>query len=276
MDQTLAGLISCFTAEVRDLSGRVDELESSEQRRRSDIHALARENHELRNEGCYADGDDREEHTVRCDGGHEDRNDPCYGPGDDRLVEDRSDADSPTDLGDVWVAGLPFGKLVKTNKEFRNETADRLDELDTDRHDGPAPEDLLPIQNVERIWRSAGQLDELQDEHAAAIWSDFFDRKIETHDELVLNSKEVRRVLLEHFRMDDRHAAVDRDIERSTVHRAMDQVDHMGGGIVNSEVKNGRRTLIINKQELRDFRDSLDAVTNDVTGSEGSGVTAEA
>lgn len=140
--------------------------------------------------------------------------------------------------------------------------------------EGEPVENSLPIQQVTNIWKVGGTINAQKDEHAAALWSDFLDRSERRLDAHYLDSGEVRQILREHFRNDERHMAIGENVARSTIHRAMDALCELSGELITSDVKkNGRRTLIMNADEFREFTKAIGAVTDDVTPENESDVT---
>lgn len=140
--------------------------------------------------------------------------------------------------------------------------------------DGAPEENALPIQQITKIWKVGGTINANKTEHAAAIWSDFMDRSESGRDVYYLPSDKVEQILREHFRSDDRHLGVAENVKRATVHRAMDALEDLGGSMITSNIiKNGRRALMLNKDDFQEFHDALASVSGGVTGSDADGVT---
>lgn len=137
--------------------------------------------------------------------------------------------------------------------------------------EGSQEDGSLPIQQITKIWKVGGTINANKTEHAAAIWSDFFDRSESGRDVYYLPTDKVEQILREHFRSDDRHLGVGGSIKRATIHRAMDALEDLAGNLVSSDIiRNGRRALMINQQEFAEFAEAIgatDDVTADTTGS---------
>ena len=191
------------------------------------------------------------------------------------LIEVRSEDENPT-LEDVWIAGQPLGKIVEGNRERASAAEEKAEQAAAGANGGgETDENALPIQQVTKIWKVGGNINARKTEHAAAVWSDFMDRSENGREVYYLPTDKVEQILREHFRSDDRHIGVGKHIERATVHRAMDALEDLGGEMIHSSIiRNGRRALMINKEEWQNFYDALASVSNDVTAEGGSGVTA--
>ena len=131
----------------------------------------------------------------------------------------------------------------------------------------------LPIQQITKIWKVGGTINANKTEHAAAIWSDFFDRSETGRDVYYLPTDKVEQILREHFRSDQNHLGVTENVKRATIHRAMDALEDLAGNLVSSDIiRNGRRALMINQQEFAEFAEAIGA-TDDVTGDTAGSVT---
>lgn len=194
------------------------------------------------------------------------------------LIEVQTDADSPG-IEDIWIAGQPLGKIIESNRKKVTNVESEVREVQSsdENPEGKSGEDMansLPIQQVTKIWRVGGTIKANKTEHAAALWSDFMDRCKKGAGIFYLDSGKARSVLREHFRDDDSHLGVTSEVERSTIHRAMDALVEMGGELVKKKtMKTGRSALVINRDEFREFCEVIGAVTNDVTGDRADAVT---
>jgi hypothetical protein len=160
-------------------------------------------------------------------------------------------------------------KVDSLKKEVRS--SESSDQNPTDEPE----ENSLPIQQITKIWKVGGNIRANKTEHAAAIWSDFFDRSKSGRDVYYLPTDKVEQILREHFRSDQNHLGVTENVKRATVHRAMDALEDLAGNLVSSDIiRNGRRALMINQQEFAEFAEAIGAVTDDVTPDNGSSVTS--
>lgn len=196
-------------------------------------------------------------------------------------VEVRSDEDN-TGLSDIWIAGNPVGTLLDKALQNSSDAKKTAEQAAASGSSAENPEgkgsendmeNSLPIQQITKIWKVGGTINANKTEHAAALWSDFFDRAKNGQEVLYLPTDKVEQILKEHFRQDGRHLGVTKNTKRATVHRAMDALEDLAGNLVSSNIiKNGRRALMINQQEFQDFCEAIGATT-DVTPDTATGVT---
>ncbi|HET7323507.1 MAG TPA: hypothetical protein VFJ06_04175, partial [Halococcus sp.] len=276
-----------FEAEKEHTENKLrSELDDTREQHREDRHALAHENHELRErtrkneralEHAYDQIDELrnevaefQEHAEQAEAERNELREQVEN--DEKTVVATDGGENPALEPRVSTLEDEQQRAEESRGWIIDDIANaekRLDELEEQsnrsREDGDL-ENTLPIQQTTRIWKVGGTIKTNRDEHAAALWSDFFDRCKKGNGIFYLDTSRARSILREHFRDEEGHTGLTEGSSahvRNIVHRAMDALVDLGGNLVTKRtIKSGRSALVINKEEFDDFCEAIGAVAN--------------